>query len=363
MQIVTTPDQLTPQWLSRVLDDAGVLNEATIRQVAVDPIGRGVIARMAKLSITYDGPTVGPASVVVKYPTDDPGSLGLARAMGMYELEVNFYRDVAPLVPDFRVPSCFGAAVEPATSMFTLVLEDLSTTAIPLQIGPDSTVDDKRAACGCALGELVRFQAPLWNSPQVDKLDWLADTKRTVGMFEAMARGLGPFIERFGPALSTEHVDFFERYLPRAGEWVRGWRSPTVVQHGDFRSDNLLVAPGRGAPVVTVIDFQTVRLGPPGVDAAYLIGSTFSTEERRVEEKGLISAYHDGLLAAGIKGFDLDACWRSYREGALYGAFLFVGLAAQVESVPEIDAYIAAQAARYADMAIDLEAPAAAGLA
>ena len=134
-----------------------------------------------------------------------------------------------------------------------------------------------------------------------------------------------------------------------------------MVQHGDFRTDNIMFGEAPGAPAVTIIDFQTVRLGPPGLDVAYFVGASLSTEDRRAGDEDLIKGYHEKLLAAGVEDFDFDACWQSYREGALYGVFLFVGLASQVESTARGDQVIAEQIRRYADMAIDLEAPAAAG--
>jgi aminoglycoside phosphotransferase (APT) family kinase protein len=171
------------------------------------------------------------------------------------------------------------------------------------------------------------------------------------------------FIARFGDALDAAHVQLFESVLPRAGEWVRSWRPPTVVQHGDFRSDNLLHGTVAGTPPITVIDFQTVRLGPPGLDPAYFLGSSLPTEQRRAAERDLITEYHQRLLAGGVQGFDFDACWAAYREGALYGVFLFVGMAGQVESTERGDRLIADQIRRYADMALDLDAAQAAGLA
>jgi hypothetical protein len=77
----------------------------------------------------------------------------------------------------------------------------------------------------------------------------------------------------------------------------------------------------------------------------------------------LIAQYHRQLVNAGVENFDFDACWAAYREGAMYGVFLFVGMASQVESTEHAEAIIVDQIRRYADMAIDLDAPAAAGLA
>ena len=45
----------------------------------------------------------------------------------------------------------------------------------------------------------------------------------------------------------------------------------------------------------------------------------------------------------------------------MYGVFLFVGMASQVESTERGDRVIADQIRRYADMALDLDAPHAAG--
>jgi hypothetical protein len=296
---------------------------------------------------------------VVKFPTDDPGSLGLALAMGMYELETRFYQDIAPLVPDMGLPVCYLTQLSDDATEFNLILEDLSEGMQPGDVLKTASIGE----CASGLGELVKFQAPLWNSPAVSKLQWLADRSRTIGVFDALPAGLEPFIERFGDQLDQSHIALFESVVPRAGQWVRGWKAPMVVQHGDFRSDNLMFSTNPVAPRVAVLDFQTVRLGPPGVDPAYYLGSSLSTTDRRAAERDLIADYHQRLLFSGVEGFDFDACWASYRDGAMYGVLLFVGMASQVESTERGDRVIVDQIRRYADMAIDLDAPQAAGLA
>ena len=346
--IVTGADTLSAEWFSSVLG-------ATVTDVQVEPVGGGLIARMVRARLEYDSDTDAPRSVVVKFPTDDQGSLGLALAMGMYELEVRFYQDVAPHLNDMSIPRCHLAEHDADSGMFTLVLEDLSGSTMPGDVLTPCTLDE----CAAALKELAKFQAPLWNSNAMQQLDWLTDSRRTLGVFDSLPAGLEPFIARFGAALEPEHVELFRSVLPKSGEWVRGWAAPTVVQHGDFRSDNLLFGHN---PAVTVIDFQTIRLGPPGLDPAYFLGSSLTTEDRRAYERDLISGYHRQLLDHGVTDFDFDDCWTAYRAGAMYGVFLFVGMASQVESTERGDRVIVNQIKRYADMAIDLDAPAAAGL-
>lgn len=356
--IVTSPEQMNLEWFRSALGGAGLLTESDLSAVELEPVGGGVIARMVRARLTYAGPTSAPASVVVKYPSDDPGSYGLAQAMGMYELETRFYQDIAPLVPDMGLARCFLAQLADDATRFNLVLEDLSGDMSAGDALKGASADE----CSRALGQLVAFQAPLWNSPKVAQLEWLADPRRTLGVFDALPAGLEPFIARFGERLDPSHIKFFESVLPQAGKWVRSWKAPTVVQHGEFRSDNVMYPTDPGSDRTVVVDFQTVRLGPPGLDSAYFLGASLPTDQRRAVERELMAEYHQRLVSSGVENFDFDAAWAAYREGAMYGVFLFVGMGAQVEDSERAVTVITDQIRRHADMAIDLEAPQAAGL-
>ncbi|UXA11514.1 ecdysteroid 22-kinase family protein [Mycobacterium sp. SMC-8] len=356
--IVTSPEQMDLEWFRTALGGAGLLAESDLSNVEVAPVGNGVIARMARATLTYAGPTSAPASVVVKYPTEDPGSYGLAQAMGFYELETRFYQDVAPLVPNMGLAHCYLAQLASNNHDFNLILEDLSGSSVAGDVFRAATADE----CSRALGELVAFQAPLWNSPKLAQLEWLANPQRTIATFDALPAGLETFVARFGDRLDPAHIELFEAVLPRAGEWVRSWKAPTVVQHGDFRSDNLMFPTDASSARTVVVDFQTVRMGPPGVDAAYFVGASLPTDQRRTAERDLVADYHRRLVAAGVEDYDFDAAWAAYREGALYGVFLFVGMGAQVEDSEHAVSVITDQIRRYADMAIDLESAQAASL-
>lgn len=355
--IVAGPDELTPDWFNVALE--GARGDVVITDVQAVPFGNGVIAQMLRVGLRYDAETEAPASVIVKLPTEDPGSLAVARAMRLYELEVRFYQDVAPLLSDMSIPRSFFSEFDEESGRFTLVLEDLSGTTSAGSVFTPVTPEQASAV----LGQLVRFQAPLWNSTKVADLPWLSDPAVTHALFDQLPLGLDGFISRFQDKLDPAHVDLFASTLPKAGQWARSWRAPTVLQHGDFRTDNVLFGTTAASPDATIIDFQALRLGPPGVDPAYFLGSALPTEERRRIERDLITEYHQRLIAAGVDGFSFDDAWQSYREGALYGVFLFVGMGGQVEASEHADRVMADQIRRYADMAIDLESAAAAGLA
>lgn len=357
--IVSSSDALTPEWLTGVLREAGALEDGTtVTSAELEPVGSGVMARAQRATLSYSQATSAPASVVVKYQTDDAGSFGVANAMRMYETEVAFYRDVAPATTA-SIPRCFAAAHDAGSGGFTLVLEDLATTTRPGDVLTMLRPDEASAV----LKELVGLQAPTWNNPELLNLPWLADTSMTIGLFDQFPLGVDAFLERFQDKLDDEHLRLFASVLPQSGAWARSWSAPTVIQHGDFRTDNIMFGKTESDPPVTIIDFQTVRLGPPGVDVAYFLGASLSVEDRRTHDEALLREYHDGLLTAGVEDFDFDACWQSYREGALYGVCLFVGMAGQVESTERADRLIAEQVSRYASMAIDLESASAASLA
>jgi aminoglycoside phosphotransferase (APT) family kinase protein len=353
VEIVRRVEELTADWFS-----------ATMRRGPVDgvrlvPLTLGAMCQMVRAELSWgssDG--LGPASVIVKLSAQDPGTRGLALAMGMYELETRFYEELLPVLGDVSIPRCHGAALDSDTGDFTLVLEDLSGQTRAGDVLMESSPLD----CALVLAELAKLQAASWNSTAMMSMPWLAAVERTQRIFDSMPSGLAPFLDRFGHALAQDHIDLFERVIPKAGQWIRSWSGPTVLQHGDLRTDNVLFAVDTDTPRATIVDFQTVRLGPPGIDAAYFLGSSLSTETRRSLERRLLREHHDRLVAAGVEDYDFDDCWDGYRQGAIYAVYLFCGLSAQVAPSERVDRVIADQTRRYADMALDLEAPQLAGL-
>ncbi|BDB44104.1 ecdysteroid 22-kinase family protein [Mycobacterium kiyosense] len=351
--MVSSPDELTPDWFTSALGSAG----STVTDVQLEQVGGGAMCHMVRATLAWAAGDGGPDSVIVKFPTSDPGTRALAQAMRMYELEVRFYRDLLPRLADLSTPACHLAELDEATGAFTLVLEDLSARTRPGDVLVESTEDE----CNAVLTELAHLQGASWDSSTTAAMPWLADHQRTVQLFDSMPAGLEPWLARFGHALEPAQVSLFETVIPQAGKWIRSWAGPSVVQHGDLRTDNVLFSLDP-VPRATLLDFQTVRLGPPGMDLAYFLGSSLSTATRRAAERALLAEFHGRLTSAGIAGYDFDDCFRAYREGAMYAVYLFCGLSSQVAPSERVDRVIADQTRRYADMALDLEAAQLAGL-
>jgi aminoglycoside phosphotransferase (APT) family kinase protein len=88
----------------------------------------------------------------------------------------------------------------------------------------------------------------------------------------------------------------------------------------------MLFGTAPGTPPISVLDWQTCRLGPPLLDHSIFLGSCMSPEDRRAHERDLLRGYHQGLVAAGVGGFTFDECLESYRISALYPFLLTVSM-------------------------------------
>jgi aminoglycoside/choline kinase family phosphotransferase len=335
LPIADTPDDLSPGWLTAALRESGTIGEReAVSSVETEPIGTGQVGLVVLARVDYEDPeAAAPSTLIVKLPSPDAGSRGMATAMGLYEAEVRFYEEIAPRLGP-AIPAMHFGAVDAAAGRFTLVLDDLSGT---------SDVGNMVEGCGpeeaaLAIDQLAAFHAPVWDDPELPARPWL-DPARTDMMFGAVAPALDLFLERFADRLEPEHVDLVRRLAPNAaGYRARLWEPPYVVAHSDYRLDNMLFGRTPGAPPISVVDWQGARLAPPLLDAAVFLASCVSAEDRRAHEEGLLRSYHDRLVAAGVSGFSYDDCRDSYRRCSLWPFLLGIAVSVTVVQTERGDA-------------------------
>jgi hypothetical protein len=346
--VARTADDLTPAWFTTALRRAGVLADGgCVETVVTTPIGTGQMSVVLHASVTYSGGAEGPPSFVVKLAAEDGPGRATGHGMGFYLGEVRFYRDIAPTV-GIRVPTCHLADIDTGEGWFTLLMADDPAAAVGNMIEVGTV-----AQAEAVLTELVGLQAPRWDDPVLCATDWLQPTS-WIAFAQTFPDSLAPFLSRFGDRLTPEEIALCEKAMPHAVGWLRSWSAPTVLQHGDFRPDNILFARGSGRP--SVFDWQTVRVGPPLVDAGYFVGGSLSIADRRAAEKDLIRGYHERLCAGGVRDYTWNDCWTDYRRYALYGVYGFVGTSPHVQPSERGDQLYLEAFRRYAAQAIDLEA-------
>jgi aminoglycoside phosphotransferase (APT) family kinase protein len=332
--IADTIAELTPQWFTDALRESGTIDAQTAVTAAdCVPVGVGQTAALVRAHLAYEGAAGGPPSVIVKQPSTDEGRRGLATAMGFYRSEVRFYEEVSPRV-EIAAPRVYSSALEESTGRFTLVIEDLSGNAESGDMLAGATAEQATLA----ISALVGLQAPLWDNPWNYQRDWLCDHTATRMFFEAAGQALQPFLDRFGDSLETDQIELVKRLAPRAGSaFDEIWRPPFVVSHGDYRLDNMMFGTAPDAPRISVVDWQTARNAPPGIDLAVFLATCVDVETRRATERDHLCAWVDGLNAAGVESFTFDDAWQSYRSASLYPLLICIAAAATLSQTERDD--------------------------
>jgi hypothetical protein len=343
-------DDLTQEWFTTVLRSARKLPVGTT-VIAVDTqlVGTGQAGLIVRAELDYDGPSESaPSSLIVKLPSPDPGSRALGTAIGAYEGEVRFYEELAA-ASGVRVPAYLGGGFEAATGRVTVVLEDLTGS---WAVG-DAVAGGTVQQAGAAFEQLARVHAAHWGATG-DSVEWIRDPGRTQVLFTGVPAAVPGFLSRFEARIDPETLSLASQLGPGAADYPGSWSEPLVVSHGDFRLDNVLFRDGGTGLEATVIDWQSVRMAPPGVDLAMWLGSCLSPSERRVHTDELLHRYHAGLVAAGVNDFGLDDIRRSLRVGALYPFLLGVGASMMLQQSERGDAMFAAMVTLSGALVADL---------
>jgi hypothetical protein len=347
---IPQPESVTAAWLTERLREAGFAR-AAVRSLRSEAVGTGQTGKCVRYELELVQPGTAPSSLIGKFPSDDPLSRDSAVAMGIYEREVVFYRDLAPRL-EISVPRCFHAAIDDQGRDFVILMEDLA----PARPG------DQLAGCSAevaraAVLELVGLQAPTWcDAAMADRFAEPAD-----GFFSDMHglynRMLPAFMARFEPGLADDEAGLIRRLgaSPQA-PLFQELGTPYCLEHRDYRLDNLLIDETVSPPRVTVVDWQGLRVGRPLNDVALCIAGGLDPAIRRAVEADILRDYHGALVAAGVGGFDWARCWREYRRAAFAGLGLTVIASVAVAQTPRGDAMFTAMARRYARHALDVGA-------
>ena len=297
---------LTPEWLSEALETTVVSAEVT--SIAE---GEGFMGRLARIAPTYGEGSSGPASLVAKIPTDDPGSVAIGQLLQVWEREARFYLELAPRLP-VRTPRCYYAGGDHDSGIFALLLEDLSPYVGGEQLA-GATVEQTEAA----IDWLGRFHAAASGGAMASELPWLPATANS-----PMYQGLGPmleavfpgFVDKFGPLTPPGTLAWVERMIPRWNESLAEQLLPVTVVHADFRIDNLFF----DGDEVIALDWQSIALGEGLYDVAYFLGGSIPTERRRDTERALVARYGARLRELGVDGIPDDAeLFDHYRRAVL----------------------------------------------
>ena len=303
-----TVEAITPAWLDTVLRAAGVALPARVASLAATTIGVeiGFLSRTARVALTYDGERgAAPSAVVVKLEPSAGVYRSAERDIRAFEREIRFYRDIAPRVP-LRLPRIFHAALTAEASV--LVMEDLSHLR-----AVDQLHGLRQSEVVATVREVAKLHAAFWGRAADPALAWMPAYDHF--WQDGFAATWPAFVQAYELRIGRDGVQLGERIgaqLDRLLARVRA-RTATII-HADLRADNLLFATD-GA---VILDWQLATRSMAAIDVAQLLGSSEPPPERRGHQLEVFAAWHEALLSAGVREYDLDQALADVRLAVLY---------------------------------------------
>ncbi|WP_067668389.1 phosphotransferase [Nocardia miyunensis] len=317
-------DEVTPDWLSAAL--AGRHPGVRVLTATQDKVISGMATKV-RLRLTYND--IGCAA---KLPDTMWLKTGFEshseRSALLYAAEVNFFREIAPLVAA-NLPATYFEAIDPATGNGVLLLEDLEQRGVrfghPLEpVTP--------AVARSLLDILARLHALPTTTEPVGQLDWLKPGgaiqavdvgAEYLGFWETAARQ-----PRF--AFVPESLRDRARIRSALKQMEADDRAePAWLVHGDPHQGNVFFdAAGNGG----FLDWQTVGLGSWAFDVAYFLIMSLTVEDRRAHEKSLLRYYLGRLAAHAGRAPGYDEALLAYRRHAIW---CFMTVLCPVERQPE----------------------------
>jgi hypothetical protein len=312
LPIIAKPEEVTPEWLTAALNAAGV--HGRVESFTRESIGTGQVGENVRFSLV--GQAV-PGSVVGKFPSADPVSKQTGITQQNYVREVYFYRHIRETV-DIQTPRVLFADVNEATHDFVILMEDLAP----------GVQGDQLAGCGAdeaalALTELAKLQGPRWGDVSLGAHPLFAGgySPESASMLKGLYQMLEPgFLERYANRLDSDQARVVHEVGERLMDYHNAWSGPQGFVHIDYRLDNMMFG---GPYPLAVVDWQSISLGCPVMDASYFMGTSLDPSVRGDREQGLLRLYLDVLHSYGVEpGF--DECFRAYRNYAPAGLIMAV---------------------------------------
>ena len=299
---------LTAATLSRWLRSSGALPRGEVSDLSIDLEHKTHISNLIFLTATYtpDAPTNLPNRLVVKTSLVQPSGVNYNST------ELQFYRDLAPILRSPPVVRCLAAIENENGFPGALVLEDLRAT----HDNPPWPITLSRLECEMAIDTLVHVHATSWESTTLGKTIGELHTEQSLtSMVKGITTHLPGFMDAIGNSLTADGRLIYEQvFTSSLKPWLRltDPRALTNI-HGDAHTWNFLF-PRSGSGKAFLIDWQLCHVDVGARDLAFFMALHWRPGRRRELETPLIQRYHKALLAHGITNYSYDELWLDYRR-------------------------------------------------
>lgn len=312
-----TVDEITPEWLTRVLRDKGVIDKSTVESVSASVLDGGAASQVYKLVIEYDSDAErAPNNLVAKVAHQNPETRSLVDDLDLYETEILFYQHFGAAV-GIAVPTVYFSSYDSAAGEMMLLQEDLSNLR-SVASGVDCSFDDAVKAFDAAAG----LHAKWWGDESLFDIPWLidySDEAYATSLSEKYSPHIDRFVESAGSYLPSGVEQILRDLAPKYAEVVAhsGIR-PVTLNHGDYKPANIFFDDSEDAenPIVA-FDWQVVQRGRSGLDLGQFFLTSFNNDTRTAIEKQLVTGYHNALLDKGVTDYSMDELYFDIQVGLL----------------------------------------------
>ncbi len=265
--------------------------------------GVGLLSSVWRARLSWSPDGAGPASVIVKQPSAEPGNRRVVEWFGYDRREAGAYRHLLPHAPRL-------APVAWLADPDLLVLEDLADHRSSDQIAGAGA--DDALAVSRALG---RLHATFWDDACLATHDWLPGPTDPLvaGYGDLFDMTWGPFCDRCS-WLTTEQRQAAERTRRDFDTAITHAASrPQTLLHGDARLDNVLLEPvaldhpvsddkpaADDPPPVVLIDWQLAARGQGAYDLAFFVSGSLEPSVSQALGDRVLRRYHRALADDGV---------------------------------------------------------------
>lgn len=329
---IPVPDPITPEWLTAVLRQSGVLRTGEV--TAFEKATTGAFnSHTSRLFLRYSpaAPLEAPTRFILKQNTQE----AWAKEAGLEE--VKFYRLVTSLQdhPAVIVPCYVAAYDEPSGNSYLLLL-DLSETHRP-PVTRDQQISIVESVPPAAYIEavvdtLAQMHAYWWDHPL------LATDRFDVGYWSRNAERFAQYLQRRRTAwegLITHEKAWFPDDLCELYEEVlehlpHHWaqyleprfrsRTDLTLIHGDSYFANFLCPNDPGTGATYLLDWQSPSVDIGGYDLANLCAAFWTPQQRHEDqrEENMLRRYHTILCAHGVNNYSWDDLRTDYQTGLIF---------------------------------------------
>jgi len=275
---LAVPAAATPERLTKILRRSGVLGDERVTDVRPESERNTLLSTWMRLRLTYDAGANAslPASLFFKTRLGD--STVTFEESGRREVE--FYAQVASLMPAGHVPRCFEATMG-ADGDWHLLLEDLSASH---EIVSEWPLPPTIEQCERIVEAHARFHAFWWADARLGvSVGTLLDAGAFDRFFAAFRQQFSDFANRLGDRLSVDRRRIYERLIEAAPDLLarhRSHRDLTII-HGDAHTWNAFYARDPGRDQVRLFDWDGWRIDVGTDDLAYMMAVHWYPERRR----------------------------------------------------------------------------------